>query len=539
MTGYRGFGVVAAVLAILAPMHSAFAAGATRPRPSGPEELVRTTAGLVRGQVHEDHRLFQGIPYGAAPTGPLRWKPARKPESWTGVRDATRPGASCPQLPAVFGGVGSTTEDCLFLNVTTPRVGSNGPAKPVLVWIHGAGTIGSGDVFDASRLAAQGDVIVVTINYRMGIFGAFAHPELKDSGTIGLEDQRTALRWVRDNIDAFGGNPRNVTLFGVSFGATAAVAHTLSPRSRGLFDKAILHSAFPTQDAPDGAIYPFLGALPVYGWKPTAEATELGSQMAAAFGCHGAHQLDCLRGKSVEELLTYPQGMSIFQTYAYGNQELPGLPEDLLRAGRFAHVPILAGATKDEHRTFVAIRELLGYRIEDADYPAVLSQAFGDLADEVAAEYPLSEYPNARVAFASVMTDRMWALKTREYLDLYGAENRVYFYEFADEFPPPEFPFPEVLPSGAYHNSDISYLFRAPAFEAQLTAAQRELSDSMIAYWSSFAWSGKPTAAGQPEWPRYDTTGEVLSLAPGPGGIGPVDYAEEHKLAFWRSITGS
>lgn len=524
---------VALLTATIAPVTAAGGAG---PEPTPAENLVQIDTGKLQGEVHDDYRLFEGIPYGAPPTGNRRWKPAQRPASWDGVRDATRPGAICPQLPAVFGGVGSEEEDCLFLNVTTPRADTGDDKKPVLVWIHGAGTIGSGDVFEASRLAAQGDAIVVTINYRMGIFGAFGHPRLKDSGTIGLQDQRAALRWVRRNVEAFGGDKHNVSLFGVSFGATAAVAHTLAPRSRGLFDKVILHSAFPTMDAPDGAIYPFLEELPVYGWKSDAEVRELGSKMAEHFGCTGPRPLACLRGKSVKELLTYPDGMAIFQTYGYGNRELRRLPEELLRRGRFADVPVLAGSTRDEHRTFVAIRELIGYPIKDEDYTDVLTQAFGDKADEVEAVYPLSDYANARVAFASVMTDRMWAKGTQEYADLYGAKNEVYRFEFADENPPPEFPFPDGLPSGAYHNSDVSYLLRGPDFEGQLTTPQLALSDAMIEYWSAFARTGSPQVLGLPLWPRYDTTGLVQSLAPGAGGIAPVDFEDEHHLDFWNSL---
>ena len=134
------------------------------------------------------------------------------------------------------------------------------------------------------------------------------------------------------------------------------------------------------------------------------------------------------------------------------------------------------------------------------------------------------------------MTDRMWAKGTQEYLDLYSEKSKVFFFEFADEFPPPEFPFPEGLPSGAYHNSDISYLLRGPDFEAQLTPAQLDLSDAMIEYWSAFARTGRPQVSGLPAWSRYDTTGMVQSLAPGAGGIAPVDYAAEHHLYFWDTL---
>ena len=529
---------VAAILCAAGTLNAQPAAGQPT-RPSDTESLVRTPSGRLHGTVEADYRIFKGIRYGMPPVGRLRWRPAKPPVPWPGVKEATAPGPICPQLPAVFGGEPSTNEDCLFLNVTTPRVDAGAKRKPVLVWIHGAGTIGSGDVFDASRLAAEGDLVVVTINYRMGLFGGFGHPRLKDSGTLGLQDQRAALRWVRRNIAAFGGDPGNVSLFGVSFGATAVAAHTMSPGSRGLFDKVIMHSGFPTMDAPDGAIYRSLGRLPVFGWKKDSEARDLGEQMATYFGCDGEQPLKCLRAIPAARILEYPQGMSIFQTYAYGNKVLPGLPEDLLRAGKFAGVPVLAGSTRDEHRTFVAIRELTGDPIQDADYPAVLAQAFGDKADEVAAEYPLSDYESARVAFASVMTDRMWAKSTQEYLGLYARKSNVYSYEFNDQNPPPEFPFPEDLPSGAYHNSDISYLLRSPAFEAQLSAPQRALSTAMIKYWSAFAHTGRPAVAGLPAWPRYNSTGYVQSLAPGEGGIRPVDYASEHHLEFWKHLGDS
>lgn len=523
-------------------MALALTLGCTTPATAGSEhdpgrgrtERIRVGTGWLRGVVGSDYRLFQGIPYAAPPVGDLRWRSPRPPKPWAGVRPAEKPGAICPQLPVAFGGRPSTDEDCLFLNVTTPRVSRGDRPRPVLVWIHGAGTIGSGDVFDARRLAARGDLVVVTVNYRMGVFGAFGHPALKDSGTFGLQDQRAALKWVRRNIAVFGGDPRNVSLTGVSFGATAAAAHTLSPLSRGLFDKVIMHSGFPTMDAPAGAIYPFLGALPVYGWKSDADVRGLGTDMAKRFGCTGGDALACLRRIPAEKLLKYPQGMSIFQTYAYGNRELSDIPESLLRKGRFARVPVLAGATRDEHRTFVAIRAMTGSPIREEDYPAVLRQAFGDHADEVESAYPLSRYENANVAFAAVMTDRMWAKATKEYVDLYGRRNPVYFYEFADRNPPKEFPFPPGLPSGAYHNADIGYLFRSPSFERRLTFAQLRLSDAVIGYWSAFAHTGQPARGGLPAWPRYNTTGHVQSLAP--DEIGPVDYVAEHRLPFWNRI---
>jgi len=523
---------VAAAAALLTTGVTAYAQDRTGDGMKG--AIAHTAYGKVKGTVEDDNRVFEGIPYAAAPVGERRWAPPVEPEAWEGVRDATKPGSPCPQLPTPYGGEGSVNEDCLFLNVTAPRHASKD--LPVMVWIHGNGSIGSGDVFDARRLAAQGGAVVVTLNYRMGVFGAFGHPDLPDSGTIGLQDQRAAMLWVRNNIGAFGGDAGNVTLFGVSFGATATAAHLIAPASRGLFDKAIMHSGFATMDAPAGALYPELGALEHYGWRTAAENRELGAMLAADLGCgEGPAALECLRGKGVEELLGYPQVMNIFQVYAFGNAELPTEPETSFTDGDFAQVPVMAGATRDEHRTFVAIRAMAGSPMTETAYGPALRQAFGDDADAVAAQYPLADFDgNAGVAFAAVMTDRMWAKSVHRQNELIAERNPLYFFEFADTEPPEEFPFPEDLPSGAYHNSDISYLFRSPGFEEQLRPDQRELSDAMIAYWTSFARTGDPNTPGAPQWNAFGEDGSVQSLAP--GGITTVDYAKEHRLEFWAGI---
>lgn len=497
--------------------------------------IAHTHYGKVRGTIEPANRVFQGIPYAAAPIGPLRWEPPSEFSPWKGVRDATKPGSPCPQLPTPYGGQGSVNEDCLFLNVTTPR--HAGRPLPVMVWIHGNGSIGSGDVFDARRLAERGDVVVVTLNYRMGVFGAFGHPDLPNSGTMGLQDQRAALRWVRGNIGAFSGDPRDVTLLGVSFGATATAAHMIARDSRGLFDKAIMHSGFATLDAPSGALYPYLGAIEHFGWKTTTENLEAGATVTAALGCGGPESLKCLRGKTVTELLAYPQVMNIFQTYAFGNDELPIDPATSLANGDFAHVPVMAGSTRDEHRAFVAIRALTGSPMTEKQYEPALIQAFGAHASVVAAEYPLTAFDgNAAVAFATVMTDRMWAKNILRQNELIAAHTPLYFFEFADREPPEEFPFPKDIPPGAYHNSDISYLFRSPAFEEKLRPDQLALSDQMIAYWTSFARTGDPNHAGAADWDGFDENGSVLALGPGAGRIAPVDYVDEHRLEFWRSI---
>ena len=208
--------------------------------------VVHTTSGAVRGTLAGGYRTFAGIPYAAPPVGRLRWTSPQKAKTWTGTRDATQPGNACPQTAGFLGDPASDTEDCLYLNVTTPR--NTGENKlPVMFWIHGGGFYsGSGSLYGAQRLATEGNVIVVTLNYRLGVFGFLAHPALDGkthkSGDYGLEDQQAALRWVHDNAKAFGGDAGNVTLFGESAGGISTCSHLAAPASKGLFQRAIIQS---------------------------------------------------------------------------------------------------------------------------------------------------------------------------------------------------------------------------------------------------------------------------------------------------------
>jgi para-nitrobenzyl esterase len=205
--------------------------------------VVQTDAGPVRGTVTDDHRLFQGIPYAASTAGELRWRPPQPARPWTQVRDATRPGPMCPQQPSSYADVASVAEDCLCLNVVVPRTA--GPQRPVMVWIHGDGAIGAGSFFDARRLATVGDVMVVMINYRLGIFGAFGYPGLEGSGAFGLQDQQAALGWVVRNAAAFGGDPGNVTVFGESYGGCPPVPTWSRPGRRACSTGRLSRVALP------------------------------------------------------------------------------------------------------------------------------------------------------------------------------------------------------------------------------------------------------------------------------------------------------
>lgn len=479
--------------------------------------LVDTELGRVEGLVYEEHRRFMGIPYAAAPTGALRWQGPRAPQRWSGTRDATRPGAHCPQLAETFADVDSVEEDCLFLDVTTPLDASPGSAKPVMVWLHGGGgTNGAGSLFDPHRMVVEGDVVVVTLNYRLGIFGAFGYPGLEGSGTFGLQDQRAALEWVQRNIDAFGGDPDNVTLFGHSYGAYSTAAHLTSPGSSGLFHRAAMQSSPAPLDYPAGTLMPGLPAVES-SWRSVAEVEELGSFVAEQLGCTDPRTaLECLRMLPVETLLTHG---SLFSVYAHGGDVLPEEPGLALRAGRFLRVPVLAGGTRDEARLLVGLfYDLAGVPVTAEQYPELVATAFGDEAAAILERYPLSGYESPSVAWAAVITDRVWALRTMQQHLALAKHVPTYAYEFADRAAPVTVPFPPTFPPGAHHNAEVAYLLTVAGAEEELTAEQWALAEHMIEYWTSFARTGNPNAGELPPWPRFDAAASRAGRAlPGAG----------------------
>ena len=285
----------------------------------------------------------------------------------------------------IFRRFSSITEDCLYLNVTTPKSADSNQLKPVMVWIHGGGGAnGEGSIFDARRLAVDGDVVVVTFNYRFGIFGAMSYPGLECSGTFGLQDQQAALQWVKRNAAAFGGDPNNVTLFGESYGAQATSAQLVSPAAEGLFHRAVIQSGFALIDLPAGTMYPGVPALPSMGWISSSEAEGMGVSVANSLGCSDPKSaLECLRGLSVEKLLPHT---SMFTRFAFGNAVLPEDPRQALREGRFHRVPVISGATRDEARLIVStFFDSAGKPITPQGYKELLNGAFGKSADRVEA----------------------------------------------------------------------------------------------------------------------------------------------------------
>ncbi|MFI7056083.1 carboxylesterase/lipase family protein [Streptosporangium canum] len=501
--------------------------------PEADEGVARTDAGTVRGTVTGEHRIFQGIPYAAPPVGDLRWSSPRPVKAWTGTREATEPGSMCPQVGSDYAETASTDEDCLFLNVTVPR--TPGEKKPVMVWIHGDGALGSGDLSDVRRIATRGDVVVVTINYRLGVFGGFGYPGLKGSGTYGLQDQQAAMRWVRRNAAAFGGDPANVTVFGVSWGALSISGHLTSPGAEGLFDRAVMQSGEGMMDMLAGSMGEGVPAYPYYAWRTEAEVQGVGTYVAPQLGCE---DLACLRALPAERILKVPQIMNMFQTYAYGGETLPRPPAAELRAGRAHKVPVISGGTRDEHRLFAGmLYDAAGKPITAKRYRRLLATAFGEDAAKVGAEYTAAGYGSPGLAWAAAVTDRMWARGTFEQNRSLARKAPAYAYQFADRRAPMFLPLETDFPFGAFHAGDLPYLFTER--KASFDPAQQGLADQMTAYWTNFARTGDPNGAGLPRWERFDPAAPVphtQSLEP--GAVGPVDYAADHKLAFWSELDG-
>ncbi|WP_119727514.1 carboxylesterase/lipase family protein [Thermomonospora amylolytica] len=519
----RTVAVLVAALSLTGPLASA---EARAPAPAEPPAVVRTDKGAVRGEVQQDHRRFQGIPYAKPPVGELRWKAPQPADPWTGVRDATRPGSQCAQLAPAYGGQTTYGEDCLYLNVTTPdRTGNK--RLPVMVWVHGGGnTTGASTNYNAAKLAVDGQVVVVTLNYRLGALGWLAHPGLEggdrvQAGNYGLLDQQAALRWVRRNIAAFGGDPRNVTLFGESAGSIDTCANIASPTAAGLFHKAIPQSGS------------------CAGPSRTEQGAEAdGARLAAAVGCTGpaAEVAACLRATPVKTLLeTFAaQGMTAGPV-AGGDHVLPLPPREAIERGRFNRVPVMHGNTLDEMRLYVALSYPRPITAEQ--YEQIVRTSYGADADEVLKRYPAANYDEPRHALAAVQTDFGGVLSTCLHQTAFRNFRRagvpVYAYQFADRGAPPLIDVPG-FDEGAEHATELTFLF--PGLLGELDEPQRRLSDQMVAYWTSFARTGRPKAADAPKWPRYRAAGDVLSLAPGADGIRTVNTAEASNCAFWESL---
>ncbi|MET9422598.1 carboxylesterase/lipase family protein [Streptomyces sp. NPDC006540] len=478
---------------------------------------VTTRYGQVQGKAGQTANSYLGIPYAAPPVGSQRWKPPSPPERRQGVRDATTPGNPCMQAVRSspwgnLAGPGTPSEDCLYLNVHTPAQRSL-QKRPVMVWIHGGGfTVGSGTFYDGSTLAAEAGVVNVTFNYRLGAFGYLAHPGLAEespqgmSGNYGLLDQQAALRWVRDNIAAFGGDPDNVTVFGESAGGGSVCQNLVSPRAIGLFDRAVAQS---------GCGFPL----------PTQESQQdRGATWANALGCA---DVACLRTRPADQVLGASLTPTARWTPNVDGKVLPLQVTDALERGRFHRVPVLQGTTADEGRLTVATTyDLAGRQLTAAGYPVAVRELYGERADEILARYPLSDHGTPAEALGAVLTDSQFACPQSRTAGLMAAHTRSYQYEFADRHAMDHLNLPISFPIGAPHGSEIRYVFGGVSG----TPAQNTLSDRMVGYWTNFAKTGVPYAAGAPRWNVFP---KVQTLAPEAITAGTT-FPQDHKCDLWN-----
>ena len=483
--------------------------------------LVRVDGGLLLGRSDNGVDEFRGIPFAAPPVGPLRWRAPQPAAGWFGVRDAEKSGNKCAQTYGIdFTRI--TTEDCLYLDVHVPRGGAAG--KPVMVWIHGgAYVIGSGSEYETSELARFGDVVVVTINYRVGPFGFLAHPALDGDGQFGLMDQQAALRWVQRNIAAFGGDPANVTIFGESAGGGSVCSQIASPQAAGLFARGIAESGC---------------AVPA----PTvAQAESLGEGFARGVGCPESTTDACLRGKSTDELLA-GAGISLSDinlrwTPPVGGGLVPLAIQDAFETGQVNRVPLLQGTNREEASLFVAIKALAGTTVTAVNYLTRLSERFGGgFVERIAAQYPLGGFPSPPEAISGAVTDAVFACSAQYSNQALARHVPVYAYEFDDPTAlPPDLPF--YLPSGSSHAAELPYVFgrsvgtKLPPF---FSPDQRWLSTAMMSYWTSFARAGVPTgpAPWAPVTPGHDVVQRLSPTFVGPAA----SFGADHRCGFWKQL---
>lgn len=497
--------------------------------------LVRTEQGWVQGSAGLEVRDFKGIPFAHAPIGRRRFAPPEAALAWRGTLDATQYRSACPQVSRFGLTDASDEEDCLFLNVTVPAAAAQSKAKrPVLVWLHGGAYVGgSSNLYPLDYLARTGDLVVVSVNYRIGALGFMAHPALSaaHNGSLGLEDQRMALRWVKRNIAAFGGDPANVTLAGESAGAASVCMQLLAVKeSSGLFQKAIIQSI----------------GCPLL-LDTAAEALQYGRQIAALLHCDDmATAVACLRSKSIHELLDAQVVVGNTNPHAFtpsvGSLSIPSQGASAFASGRFVKVPMINGGNRDEMRLYVAYAVAAGQAVTADTYPVLVKAIYGDIAPDVLAEYPLANYLFAPSALGTIESDFIAGgpLSNCLFLDMAERASRyvpVYQYEFADRTAPPVMDDPG-FEMGAVHAAELPYFFPHISHNSKINGpdlgpASQRLSESMIAYWSSFAHGDRPAPVGLPAWPRYHASGDVMRFAP--DAVGTFDASAEHHCDFWRS----
>jgi para-nitrobenzyl esterase len=498
---------------------------------------VKTESGVVRGESSEGVRSWLGIPYAAPPVGPNRFRAPQPPAKWSTPREAKSFGPACPQVNTMTGTFRAGEEDCLSLNVWSPDPAPAQPL-PVMVWIHGgAFLLGSSaqDLYNGAALARQQRVVVVSMNYRLGPLGYLAHSALakedpaNGTGNYGLLDQRAALRWVRNNIRAFGGDDKNVTVFGESAGGMSVASHLVSPGSVGLFERAIVQS----------------GALGLaFNFLTVPEAERQAIALGKALGC-GEPLIECLRSKPFESVVdalknptTGPGGLfqGVLSTALWlpvvDGIFMPKQLSELYAAGAItAKVPTMLGSNLNEGTLFHS--GLLGDRpITDAvAYEASLIKLLGEEnAKKALALYPLDgKKPDEVVAQAE--SDALFACPTRRAArGLVKAGVKTFRYHFVRK---PDNGIAAAF--GATHGADIPFMFgNDDSTLGGVSDAGMPLREAMMRYWSRFAATGDPNGAPDVAWPRYEEASDPFLTLDTPPRAGTQLLAD--KCAFWDTV---
>ena len=510
--------------------------------------VVSTDRGAVRGVISADGLVanFLGIAYAAPPVRALRWRPPQPVAAWTGVHAAEHYGRVCAQ-PSSGDGSSSISEDCLYINVQRPALGDPRQRLPVYVYIHGGGLItGDGSYFNMEKIVRETGVIGVTFNYRLGVFGFLAHPgliaEQGESGNYGFLDQQAALRWVRRNVAAFGGDPSRVTVGGESAGGWSVCAHLVSPGSRGLFAQAMIQSGSCQTETGD-------------------QADAIGTGFAANAGCtdaNPANAVACLRALPATNLVHEESNLGFTPLLVRGTRTLPRDPRRAIRSGDFSHVPVLIGGTLDEGRTFTIGN--IGWT--QSDYEDWVHTVFDTNANAVIADYP---WPASADQFTpayltgAILTDAgiigpaslpietgIGGCGSQALIKDIARYTKVYAYEWAPRTGPGILHSPGYA-NGAGHASELAYLW--PDFEENgvrisslFDPGERQLADQIVAYWGAFVKAGAPRVAGQPSWPPYTATSAVQLSMRAQGQSRLLDNATistEHHCSLWNELTGN
>lgn len=496
-------------LAVLGAAIACLAAACSTPASDSGAPIASAPAGKVEGTLEDGLRVFKGIPYAAAPVGAARWKPPVAAARWSDVRPAKDYGPPCIQ-PVARGNIyasdlGTMSEDCLSLNVWQP---TSARKAPVFVWIHG-GALRTGSsketLYDGARLAREG-IVVVTINYRLGVLGYLAHPELSAespqgvSGNYGLLDQIEALRWVQKNISAFGGDPGNVTIAGESAGGLSVMYLLAAPEAHGLFHKAVAQSAY-------------MISTPELKQKRFGEtaAEDIGKLVATRLN---APNIAALRAMEPAELT----GAAARAGYApFGTVDGKVLPRQLVDTfdkGEQAKVPLLAGFNSGEIRSLTVLAPPAPASAEI--YETTIRERYGDLADEFLRLYP--PVAQLRESIFATTRDAMYGWTAERLVRKQAAVGQpAYLYLFDHGYPAAD-----EAGLHAFHASELPYMFgnrdRTPPLWPKIpeTETEAKLAEAMLDYWASFARTGRPQAAGAADWPAYGSTASYMLFADAP-----------------------